>query len=199
MTRHWNEGSAVQSVTFERATHTLRVQFASGETYDFADVPERLYEELAHSPAPDAFFHENIAEEFSATRVGDVDLAEMAHERREDALLGAPLAESVSIETVDERDGAFGSAAKRDAGALHPTRHTWVIDVVDEDSAAVQVDGRQITPLPRWLLPADAHEGDVLRVSHARSGGRSTLSIEVDRSATRVTVQRAADQPATNS
>ena len=187
MTRHWNEGSAVQSVTFERATRTLRVQFTSGETYDFADVPERLYDELAHSPAPDAFFHEHIAEEFSATRVGDVDLAEMAHERREDALLGAPLAESVSVETVDERDDALGSAGSRESDALRRTRHTWVIDVVDEDSAAVQVDGRQITSLPRWLLPADAHEGDVLRVSHARSAGRSTLSIEVDRSATRLT------------
>ena len=195
MTRHWNEGSAVQSVTFERATRTLRVQFTSGETYDFADVPERLYDELAHSPAPDAFFHENIAEEFSATRVGDVDLAEMAHERREDALLGAPLAESVSVETADERDDALGSAGKSDSGALRGTRHTWVIDVVDEDSAAVQVDGRQITPLPRWLLPADAHEGDVLRVSHARSAGRSTLSIEVDRSAARLAVQRTVDQP----
>ena len=195
MTRHWNEGSAVQSVTFERATRTLRVQFTSGETYDFADVPERLYDELAHSPAPDAFFHEHIAEEFSATRVGDVDLAEMAHERREDALLGAPLAESVSVETADERDDALGSAGESDSGALRGTQHTWVIDVVDEDSAAVQVDGRQITPLPRWLLPADAHEGDVLRVSHARSAGRSTLSIEVDRSAARLAVQRTVDQP----
>ena len=195
MTRHWNEGSAVQSVTFERATRTLRVQFTSGETYDFADVPERLYDELAHSPAPDAFFHEHIAEEFSATRVGDVDLAEMAHERREDALLGAPLAESVAIETVDEREDALGLAGTTESGAVRSTRHTWVIDVVDEDSAAVQVDGRQITPLPRWLLPADAHEGDVLRVSHARSAGRSTLSIEVDRSATRLASQRSADQP----
>jgi len=195
MTRHWNEGSAVQSVTFERATRTLRVQFTSGETYDFADVPERLYDELAHSPAPDAFFHEHIAEEFSATRVGDVDLAEMAHERREDALLGAPLAESVAIETVDEREDALGLAGTTESGAVRSTRHTWVIDVVDEDSAAVQVDGRQITPLPRWLLPADAHEGDVLRVSHARSAGRSTLSIDLDRSAARLAVQRAVDQP----
>jgi len=124
MTRHWNEGSAVQSVTFERATRTLRVQFTSGETYDFADVPERLYDELAHSPAPDAFFHEHIAEEFSATRVGDVDLAEMAHERREDALLGAPLAESVAIETVDEREDALGLAGTTESGAVRSTRHT---------------------------------------------------------------------------
>jgi len=68
--------------------------------------------------------------------------------------------------------------------------------VLDEDSAAVQVDGRQITPLPRWLLPGDAHEGDVLRVTHSRSAGRSTLSIELDRVATRHAYQRSADQVA---
>jgi len=190
MKRHWDEDSAVQFVTFERATHTLRVEFESGAMYDFADVPERLYEALAHSPARDAFFRENIRDEFSATRVGEIDLAEMAHERREDALLGAPLAEQLSLETM-ERAVPLGSA---DRVALHGAPHTWIIDVMDEDSAAVQVDGRQITPLPRWLLPADAHEGDVLRVTHARSAGRSTLWIEVDRSATRQALQRSADQ-----
>ena len=191
MTRHWDEGSAVQSVTFERATHTLRVEFASGAMYDFADVPERLYDELAHSPARDAFFQENIRDEFSATRVGDVDLAEMAHEQREDALLGAPLAEQLSVGNADERDESLGLPARREHRVTH---HTWVVDVMDEDSAAVQVDGRQITPMPRWLLPADAHEGDVLRVSHARSAGRSTLSIAVDRSETRRAFERSDDQ-----
>jgi len=191
MTRHWDEDSAVQSVTFERATHTLRIGFGSGVTYDFADVPERLYEELAHSPARDAFFRENIRDEFSATRVGDIDLAEMAKERREDALFGAPLAEQVSVGTTTEGTVPLGTA---DWIALTGTPHTWIIDAMDEGSAAVQVDGRQITSLPRWLLPADAHEGDVLSVTHARSAGRSTLSIEVDRSATRQALHRSADE-----
>jgi hypothetical protein len=44
------------------------------------------------------------------------------------------------------------------------------------------------------LLPSDAKDGDVLRVTHARSGSRSTLWIEVDRHATRVAFQRSAAQ-----
>ena len=191
MTRHWEEGSAVQSVEFDRTTHTLRVEFESGAMYDFADVPERVYEELVHSPERDAFFREHVRDEFTATRVGDIDLAEMAHERREDALLGAPLAEQIPGGSSRDRTVPLGSAGRIE---VRGTPHTWVIDAMDDDSAAVQVDGRQITPLPRWLLPADAHEGDVLHVTHARSAGRSTLWIEVDRSATRLSFQRSADQ-----
>jgi hypothetical protein len=191
MTRHWDERSAVRSVSFERPTHTLRVQFESGAMYDFADVPERIYDELAHAPERDAFFRENVRDEYAATRVGDVDLAEMAHERREDALLGPPVAEQLPNPPAHEAGGPLGSAERPEP---HGSRHIWVVDVIDEDSAAVQVDGRQITPMPRWLLPADAHEGDVLRVTHARSAGQSTLSIEVDRSATRHAFRRSAEQ-----
>jgi hypothetical protein len=68
------------------------------------------------------------------------------------------------------------------------------VDVIEDDAAAVEVDGRRVTPIPRWLLPSDARDGDVLRVTHARSGSRSTISIEVDRQATRVAYQRSADQ-----
>jgi hypothetical protein len=181
MTREWDEESAVRSVTFERATHTLRVELESGARYDFADVPERLYDELTHSPSPSEFFREHVRKEFSVTRVGEVDLADMAHERREDALLGAPLAGDVAGSPDADREVPLGSSSD------YGTEHTWIIDAIDDDSAAVRVDGRQITPLPRWLLPADAHDGDTLRVTHARSAGRSTLSIELDRQGGRPT------------
>lgn len=174
MTRQWDDASAVRSVAFDRTTHTLRVELGSGDVYDFADVPERLYDELGHTPDRDAFFRQHICDEFSATRVGDVDLGQHARERREDAILGAPLAEQVPLELADERVHVEESDG-------HRSHHTWLIDVIDEDSVAVQIDGRQITPLPRWLLPADAHDGDVLRVTHDRSGSRSTISIRVDR------------------
>ena len=174
MTRQWDDPSAVRSVAFDRTTHTLRVELESGDVYDFADVPERLYDELGHTPDRDAFFRQHICDDFSATRVGDVDLGQHVRERREDAILGAPLAEQGSIELSDERAPAREPSGRR-------SHHTWVIDVIDEDSVAVQIDGRQITPLPRWLLPADAHDGDVLRVTHDRSGTRSTISIDVDR------------------
>jgi hypothetical protein len=186
MTRQWDGESAVRSVSFDRATHTLRVELEDG-VYDFADVPERLYDELARSAMPDEFFREHIRDEFIATRAGDVDLAELAHERREDVLLGAPTGEDAG-DVATDREVPLGSA---DSG--YGTEHTWVIDVLDDDSVAVQIDGRQITSLPRWLLPADAHDGDVLRVTHARSAGRSSLSIELDRSGTRP-LQRSAEQ-----
>lgn len=191
MTRPWREMSAVQSVHFDRATRTLRVGFESGAVYEFADVPERVYEELAHSPARDEYFREQVRDEFIATRVGDIDLAELANERREDAILGPPLAEQIPVPTPDEPPPAHRTAGD---GVVRGSHHTWVVDMLEDDSAAVHVDGRQITPLPRWLLPADAREGDVLRVTHSRSGERSTLAIEVDREATRLAYERSAAQ-----
>lgn len=173
MTRQWDDASAVRSVAFDRATHTLRVALGSGDVYEFADVPERLYDELGHTPDRDAFFRQHIRDEFSATRVGDVDLGQLARERREDAILGAPLAEQLPMALSDERATPHESSA-------HRSHHTWIIDMIEDDSVAVQVDGRQIMPLPRWLLPAGAHDGDVLRVVHERSASRSTVSIELD-------------------
>ena len=191
MTRHWDESSAVRSVDFDRVTHTLRVAFASGAVYEFADVPERVYEELIHSPTPDATFHKHVRDEFVGRRAGEFDLAEVAEERREDAILGAPLAEDVPLSVTDERPT---NRSDETTAAGSRSRHVWVVDVIDEDSAAVEVDGREVTPLPRWLLPSNARDGDVLRVTHARSGSRSTLSIEVDRSGNRLALDRSADQ-----
>jgi len=191
MTRHWDEISAVRSVEFDRVTHTLRLAFESGAVYDFADVPERVYEELLHAPDRDAAFHKHVRDEFVGRRVGEVDLAEIAEERREDAILGAPLVGDVAMSiTEEQRAGIRGETA----GGAHVSRHTWVVDVIDEGSAAVEVDGRQITPIPRWLLPTDARDGDVLRVTHARSGSRSILSIEIDRDAKRLALEQSAEQ-----
>ena len=190
MNRHWEDASPIRSVHFDRATHTLRIEFQSGAVFDFADVPEHVCDELTHSTDRDAYFAENVQREFAATRAGDVDLAELANELREDAILGPPHAEEMRLSGVDDLPDA-DSERSADVGRTH---HTWVVDVIDDDSAAVEIDGRQITPLPRWLLPADAHDGDVLRVTHTRSGMRSTVSIEVDRSATRLAFDRSADQ-----
>ena len=190
MTRHWDEISAVRSVDFDRATHTLLVTFESGAVYEFADVPERVYEELVHSSARDAAFHKHVREEFVGRRVGEFDLAEIADERREDAILGPPLADDVSLPVTDERPDRSDQPGAQAA----QSRHVWVVDVIDDDSAAVEVDGREVTPLPRWLLPANARDGDVLRVTHARSGSRSTISIEIDRNGHRLALDRSAEQ-----
>ena len=65
--------------------------------------------------------------------------------------------------------------------------HSWVVDVIEESSASVEVDGKSTITVPRWLLPAAAREGDVLRVTHDRppDGNRSTLTIEADAASTK--------------
>lgn len=190
MSRPFDDDSTVRSVHFDRATHTLRVELESGAAYDFADVPEHVYDELARTPARDAYFRANVRDEYIAVPAGTLDLADLAQERREDALLGPPLAENVPAvaDLVNSRRDELEDAV------IHGSRHTWVIGVIEDDAAAIEVDGRRVTPIPRFLLPSDARDGDVLRVTHARSGTRSVFTIEVDRDATRLVFKRSADQ-----
>jgi len=60
------------------------------------------------------------------------------------------------------------------------SKHTWVVDVIEEGAASIEVDGRTVTPIPQWLLPEGAKEGDVLSVTHERKEAKSTLVIETD-------------------
>jgi DUF3006 family protein len=87
---------------------------------------------------------------------------------------------------------ADGDAAERDP----VQRHRWVVDVIEEDSAAVEVDGRSVTPVPRWMLPVGARQGDVLAVSHRREDVRSVLTIEIDRAATNAAYSASGEQVA---
>lgn len=188
MTRHPDD-APVRAVHFDRGTRTLRVELESGAVYDYADVPERVYDDLARAPSRDSYFRENVRDEFIGSRVGEVDLAEMAHERREDSMFGAPLAERTSDPADLLAPGEVRADPQRRA-----SHHTWVVNVIEDDAAAVEVDGQRVTPIPRWLLPTNAKDGDVLRVAHTRSASRSIFTIEVDHDATRLAYQRSAEQ-----
>jgi len=183
------DDAPVRAVHFDRGTRTLRVELESGAVYDYADVPERVYDDLARAPSRDSYFRENVRDEFIGSRVGEVDLAEMAHERREDSMFGAPLAERTSDPADLPAAGEVRADPQRRA-----SHHTWVVNVIEDDAAAVEVDGQRVTPLPRWLLPTNAKDGDVLRVAHTRSASRSIFTIEVDHDATRLAYQRSAEQ-----
>src|SRR6478736_2992038 len=171
MTRHADD-APIRAVHFDRGTRTLRVELESGVAYDYADVPDRVYDELAHASDRDTYFRENVRDEFIGGRAGEVDLAEMAHERREDSMFGAPLAESTSGPA-----DLPGADDLRDHATHRASRHKWVVDVIEEDAAAVEVDGRRVTPMPRWLLPTDAKDGDVLRVTHTRTASPTRLLV----------------------
>lgn len=74
------------------------------------------------------------------------------------------------------------------------SKHTWVIDVIEEGSASIEIDGRLVTPVPAWMLPEGAREGDVLSVTHTRKDAKSTLVIEIDPEAKEKALARSAKQ-----
>ena len=71
-----------------------------------------------------------------------------------------------------------GSSAK--AGGAH----RWAVDRIEEGTAAVEQDGDHVYEIPRWLLPPNVREGDVLNASLVTSGeGFLTISVRLDRAA----------------
>jgi len=74
------------------------------------------------------------------------------------------------------------------------SKHIWVVDVIEEGSASIEVDGRSVTPIPAWLLPEGVREGDVLSVTHDRGEGKSALVIETDPEAKKNALERSAKQ-----
>lgn len=58
------------------------------------------------------------------------------------------------------------------------SKHKWVVEVVEDGSASVEIDGRMVTPVPAWMLPDGARDGDVLSVTHTKKDGKSSLVIE---------------------
>jgi hypothetical protein len=74
------------------------------------------------------------------------------------------------------------------------SKHIWVVDVIEEGSASIEVDGRSVTPIPAWLLPEGVREGDVLSVTHDRGEGKSALVIETDPEAKKKALDRSAKQ-----
>ena len=74
------------------------------------------------------------------------------------------------------------------------SKHTWVLDVIEDGVASIEVDGRTVTPIPQWMLPEGAKEGDVLSVTHERKEGKSTLVIETDPEAKKKMLDRSERQ-----
>lgn len=74
------------------------------------------------------------------------------------------------------------------------SKHTWVVDVIEDGSAMIEIDGRMVTPVPAWMLPDGVREGDVLSVSHTKKDGRSSLVIEVDTEAKEKALAKSAKQ-----
>ena len=70
------------------------------------------------------------------------------------------------------------------------SNHVWIVDVIEDGAASIEVDGRTITPIPQWLLPEGSREGDVLAVRHEKKEGKSMLMIETDPNAKKKAIDR---------
>lgn len=73
--------------------------------------------------------------------------------------------------------------------------HVWMVDAMEEAVAAVLEDGERLRHLPRWLLPPDVREGDIVRVrTEPAEGGALRLEVRVDREATESAYRRSEEQ-----
>jgi DUF3006 family protein len=79
------------------------------------------------------------------------------------------------------------------------SKHTWLVDVIEDGSASIEIDGRMVTPVPAWMLPEGVREGDVLSVTHTRKEAKSSLVIEIDPEAKEKALARSAKQVAKKS
>jgi hypothetical protein len=61
--------------------------------------------------------------------------------------------------------------------------HRWTIDSMEEGTVRIEEDGTRIIHVPRYLLPAGAREGQVLRVTAKPGKGSIELVIEIDEGA----------------
>jgi len=64
------KSSNIQAVGYVPKTSTLTVQFKGGKTYNYADVPEKIYNQFKSADSPGNFFHVNIKGVFQSTIAG---------------------------------------------------------------------------------------------------------------------------------
>ena len=72
------------------------------------------------------------------------------------------------------------------------TSHHWSLDGLEEDVARVEEDGQRVITVPRWLIPPDAKEGQILSVDRVLGVGTSTVTITIDQAATAAALAKSA-------
>jgi hypothetical protein len=67
------ESSNIKAVGYDEATKTLTVQFLSGQTWSYADVPPKTYRELMDADSVGGYFSREIRNDFDGTRAAEDD------------------------------------------------------------------------------------------------------------------------------
>ena len=62
--------SNLESVGYEPATQTLRIEFKNGGVYEYHNVPEAEYQGLMSASSKGSYHHQNIKDRYTYTKVG---------------------------------------------------------------------------------------------------------------------------------
>jgi len=63
-TTFYRSSSFITNVSWDDDTETLLVQFISGTTWLYHDVPQEMYNRLVRSPSVGQFFNKNIRDKY---------------------------------------------------------------------------------------------------------------------------------------
>ena len=69
MTRKPVTSMNLASVGYDAQEKTLEIEFKTGGTYQYPDVPPRVHAELINAPSVGAYFHQNIRKQYPAKKV----------------------------------------------------------------------------------------------------------------------------------
>lgn len=61
--------SNIEAIGYDAGSETLQVEFKNGSTYQYFDVPERVFEELRDAGSVGAYLSSNIKGVFRFSRV----------------------------------------------------------------------------------------------------------------------------------
>ncbi|WP_299082971.1 KTSC domain-containing protein [uncultured Ruegeria sp.] len=69
MEMHQVDSSNVAAIGYDDGSETLQVEFNSGATYQYFDVPEHIFDAMLESTSKGQFLHQNIKGAFRFSRV----------------------------------------------------------------------------------------------------------------------------------
>jgi len=69
MQRQLVSSSSIRSVGYDSAARLLEIEFQSGGTYQYFDVPESVYRELMKAESQGLFFHDHIRDKYQYEKI----------------------------------------------------------------------------------------------------------------------------------
>jgi hypothetical protein len=61
--------SNIQSVGYDVASHVLEIEFTTGATYQYFDVPEYIYEAMMNASSHGKYFYQNIRDNYRNQKI----------------------------------------------------------------------------------------------------------------------------------